>query len=206
MKRLIPSVGLALALLATPAAAAVISQTLAFPSHGASFYTGTSPDDVGMLDDGVDSGLFTDTSHWLEQRFYQVEIAKDAFSYVIPIRTLGLAEDAFFELLLNGVVIDDFTVRAAPGDAASTITGSGRILPGQTFPGHTYDGQILRIQLKRDISPGAGGVTFGVGGTATFLASAVPEPATWAMMIAGFGLAGAAIRRRRSVSELPTAA
>lgn len=28
--------------------------------------------------------------------------------------------------------------------------------------------------------------------------SAVPEPATWAMMIAGFGLAGAAIRRRRS--------
>ena len=27
--------------------------------------------------------------------------------------------------------------------------------------------------------------------------SAVPEPATWAMMITGFGLAGAAIRRRR---------
>jgi hypothetical protein len=26
---------------------------------------------------------------------------------------------------------------------------------------------------------------------------AVPEPATWAMMIAGFGLAGAALRRRR---------
>jgi len=29
------------------------------------------------------------------------------------------------------------------------------------------------------------------------LSSAVPEPATWAMMITGFGLAGAAIRRRR---------
>jgi len=29
--------------------------------------------------------------------------------------------------------------------------------------------------------------------------SAVPEPATWAMMITGFGLAGAAIRRRRTV-------
>ena len=28
--------------------------------------------------------------------------------------------------------------------------------------------------------------------------SAVPEPATWAMMITGFGLAGAAIRRRRT--------
>jgi len=29
--------------------------------------------------------------------------------------------------------------------------------------------------------------------------SAVPEPATWAMMIAGFGLAGAALRRRRTI-------
>jgi hypothetical protein len=29
--------------------------------------------------------------------------------------------------------------------------------------------------------------------------SAVPEPATWAMMIGGFGLAGVAIRRRRSI-------
>lgn len=29
---------------------------------------------------------------------------------------------------------------------------------------------------------------------------AVPEPATWAMMIAGFGMAGAAMRRRRQVA------
>ncbi len=33
----------------------------------------------------------------------------------------------------------------------------------------------------------------------TSISSAVPEPATWAMMITGFGLAGAAIRRRRTV-------
>ena len=32
-----------------------------------------------------------------------------------------------------------------------------------------------------------------------FATSAVPEPATWAMMITGFGLAGAAIRRRRTI-------
>ena len=31
------------------------------------------------------------------------------------------------------------------------------------------------------------------------LASAVPEPATWAMMIAGFGMAGTAIRRRQKL-------
>lgn len=36
------------------------------------------------------------------------------------------------------------------------------------------------------------------GPGAISLSSAVPEPATWAMMIAGFGLAGSALRRRRS--------
>jgi hypothetical protein len=30
-------------------------------------------------------------------------------------------------------------------------------------------------------------------------AAPVPEPAAWALMIAGFGLAGAALRRRRTV-------
>jgi hypothetical protein len=39
--------------------------------------------------------------------------------------------------------------------------------------------------------------------TGTFVDGiAVPEPATWAMMLGGFGLAGAALRRRRRVIEL----
>lgn len=39
---------------------------------------------------------------------------------------------------------------------------------------------------------GAGGVTFGGP-------SGVPEPASWALLIGGFGLGGAALRRRRAV-------
>ena len=35
------------------------------------------------------------------------------------------------------------------------------------------------------------------GGAFTANVSAVPEPASWAMLIAGFGLTGAALRRRR---------
>ncbi len=35
---------------------------------------------------------------------------------------------------------------------------------------------------------------------ATFTAGAVPEPATWALMIVGFGSVGAAMRRRRPVA------
>ncbi|WP_293679014.1 PEPxxWA-CTERM sorting domain-containing protein [uncultured Phenylobacterium sp.] len=34
----------------------------------------------------------------------------------------------------------------------------------------------------------------------TFTPNAVPEPSTWALMIGGFGLAGAALRRRRTAT------
>lgn len=48
---------------------------------------------------------------------------------------------------------------------------------------------------------GLGKVGANVTGTFTLLHdSAVPEPAAWAMMIAGFGLTGAAMRRRRRVA------
>jgi hypothetical protein len=36
-----------------------------------------------------------------------------------------------------------------------------------------------------------------LGGATTFLTAGVPEPASWALMIGGFGLAGATARRRR---------
>lgn len=39
-------------------------------------------------------------------------------------------------------------------------------------------------------------VTIGIGGT-----GAIPEPATWAMLIMGFGLVGSALRRRDRVVE-----
>ena len=72
--------------------------------------------------------------------------------------------------------------------------------PGQTFPG-AGDAITLRISQTFGYSA-AGGATYGpdrlgaitIGGNAD---SAVPEPATWAMMIAGFGLVGGAMRRRK---------
>jgi hypothetical protein len=40
-------------------------------------------------------------------------------------------------------------------------------------------------------------VKFGVSGKQVVLAGSVPEPASWALLISGFGLVGAAMRRRR---------
>lgn len=52
----------------------------------------------------------------------------------------------------------------------------------------------------------SGGTPSGLPGSGDYFAvdnlllAVVPEPATWGMMIAGFGLAGAALRRRRAVA------
>lgn len=60
--------------------------------------------------------------------------------------------------------------------ATYTLWGNGTFLYGQT----DYSGPF----------------------TLYFSESVVPEPATWAMMIAGFGLVGAATRRSRSLAAL----
>lgn len=62
-------------------------------------------------------------------------------------------------------------------------------------------GQTETIRLASGIS-GNAGIFF----DSVSVQAAIPEPATWAMMITGFGLAGAVLRRRRAApSPLPHA-
>lgn len=51
----------------------------------------------------------------------------------------------------------------------------------------------LGTYVPRDI-----GLAFSLQGTAVEAPSAVPEPASWAMMMVGFGVVGGAMRRRRT--------
>ncbi|MDP1028303.1 PEPxxWA-CTERM sorting domain-containing protein [Sphingomonas sp. KR1UV-12] len=57
---------------------------------------------------------------------------------------------------------------------------------GFAVRGYTFDGAITSLQFF-----------VGEGGNTPSIVFAIPEPSTWALMLAGFGLVGYALRRRR---------
>lgn len=105
----------------------------------------------------------------------------------------GIAGD---ELSFDGF---DFVWNPEDGDLTLVLeidkpkVGTGGGLFSSGGGGSSF--QALRVN-EPDL-PQYGGVEFeGIGGSPI---SAAPEPAAWALMIAGFGLAGATLRQRRRV-------
>jgi hypothetical protein len=101
---------------------------------------------------------------------------------------LGLHANAFNPLsaLTNAIVYDD---DSGPGSDSTFTTN---LLAGTSyFAIATGFANTDAGEYKLDIN-GPGSVTVGGGGQ-----GAVPEPSTWAMIIAGFGIVGGALRRRR---------
>jgi len=101
-------------------------------------------------------------------------------------------------------------------DAANGLFG-GTLLASNLFVGPSpntakYDATSLNMSLAGPYSvthqyhivapSNANAPTSSALSTISVTATAVPEPATWAMMLAGFGLAGATYRRRNTRSAL----
>lgn len=97
----------------------------------------------------------------------------------------------------------------------STISSSGLFDPNfygdpSTFggiptPALSFTADSIRI-LFSSYGGTTGQFTYGQTGTAVFSYStgAVPEPATWGMMLAGFGMIGFAARRRQRIKTTVT--
>ena len=109
----------------------------------------------------------------------------------------GSYGDATVDLLVNGLLAGSFTntmdLKAAGSDwrrFSYDFTAASPSVRLTFLSSTSLASSSLGVGLDNVTFESLGGAPVG---------SAVPEPATWAMMIAGFGLAGASLRRRRAI-------
>jgi hypothetical protein len=86
-----------------------------------------------------------------------------------------------------------FTSVTLGGDAFTLFNFPGE--HGADLSPTNFSAGLLALEVN-GVSPGIDG---SYAGTLTFTPLSVPEPATWALMITGFGAAGVMLRRRRWV-------
>ena len=121
----------------------------------------------------------------------------DMFEFTIPQDGKGsgsistsfssaLNELTITKVLINGVAE---ALQSSSGGQSLTVTG----IPIMNGVLNTIE--VIGVTSSTDV-----GATY--TGTATFAAGPVPEPASWALMIGGFGLIGAAMRRGRGSLRL----
>ena len=170
----------------------VVSATVTFNSNDV-FLTAQMAGAIGSTDNGfyvwgVNTGTGT-----------------EFFQSLTPALGKGIAFDTFIILNPNGTgSVNYFSGEPTEGLSAGSITISGNTISA-VIPRDLLESTGFDIsQYGFNIWPRTNG--FGNTDIADFApdarnfeGSAVPEPATWAFLIAGFGLVGSAMRRRRNL-------
>ncbi|MBY0519276.1 MAG: PEPxxWA-CTERM sorting domain-containing protein [Sphingomonas sp.] len=116
----------------------------------------------------------------------------------LPTLTAGTLMSSFTSNTLNNA-----TATISSFYSTTNALYGGTLLRTAAFPapGTFSNGDVVSaaspfsVTTRYDIAFGAGAGNF--NGTANI--TAVPEPASWALMIGGFGIVGAALRRRQSI-------
>lgn len=108
-----------------------------------------------------------------------------------------------FDTTLSGPIwtLRDFNGLVFTGEGISKLTGAA-IGAGTTFPGFPSPVfELSRVNIAGDtLTINLAGISYDSDSRIDLTFQAVPEPATWAMMIAGFGLVGFAARRRKTLA------
>ena len=142
---------------------------------------------------GRGKGVISDAIAVASGQTYRVSFDVGAFF----VRGQGSFGDATVDLLVNGLLAGSFTntmdLKAAGSDwqrFSYDFTATSPSVRLTFLSSTSLASSSLGVGLDNVTFDSLGGAP--VGG-------AVPEPATWAMMITGFGLAGASLRRRRAI-------
>jgi hypothetical protein len=169
------------------AAAAVIAA--AAPAAAATYPVGSPNFQATAGPNGTFSGAFFATG-------IAAGVFSDTFTFTLPTNGLGSGTVTTSVTDLGSANDLDFT-SVTINDIAAQIT---KTAGGAFEVAFINNVPIVAGQLNKLVVTGLSRGNGAYGGQATFtpVNSAVPEPATWAMMIMGFGVVGYAMRRRRT--------
>jgi hypothetical protein len=113
---------------------------------------------------------------------------------------MGSFSSAMSSVSIRGIDIGAAGMRLSVFDAANTLLGSSTAFGPDIGVGYFFDvtasfAGIRSFKISQDNPCCGDGAIF----ENLSFTNGVPEPANWAMLIAGFGLTGAVMRRRRNM-------
>jgi hypothetical protein len=208
MKKIVASVAFALA--AAPASAALVTPVKVTASDTFSFFGQYKPEN---LIDG--SGLSADLHDGNFANMWQTNLGVNQANLVfefdreyalddVAIWNYNFGNPAEFQsTILRGV--KDFRLSASiDGVTYTTIVearlamGTGQPLAAQMFDADGFTARFVKLDILNNYGQGTYAERDWNSGLSEVRFTAVPEPASWAMMIGGFAAAGGAMRRRNA--------
>jgi hypothetical protein len=204
------------------AAAAIVAMSA--PAHALTNILVNPGFEVGLSPDEVKAAGSTDITGWTIGRggVFYAESSWDALEGSRSVELAGTSGGAIWQdvTLTKGAT---YKFRYAYSADASVLTGSavGTVSVNSFNKGLTYvrgagfgpeNMQYIIDEYEFVATASKARVSFVGGSRLTNLvvdtvelvriAGAVPEPATWAMLIAGFGMVGFSVRRRRAMASV----
>ena len=161
------------------------SSALTLQSIGVNISDGTYDFEFYTLAGGVGGNTGDSTPWTLRNSFSGVTTAGPGNLTTFDITDLGLAANTTYGIYFTSTVASGGIVRYTNGsDVGDTVAGNADL---SILSGYGKSYPFTNTYQPRNFN---GELTYSLNG-------AVPEPASWALMIGGFGLVGASLRRRR---------
>ena len=118
-------------------------------------------------------------------------------TYTLPNATTPITENAPFDGVTFSTTLNQGGLFYGFLDAATNFNNRIQLFGAQLFTGPTSAPQFLTgIFNLSDIPPNGAALQPNYRVTVTDVSAAVPEPATWGLLVLGFAAGGAAARRR----------
>jgi hypothetical protein len=144
------------------------------------------------------SAIYNDSSFVTPDWLYRFSVDTDSvFHLDYDITSNQETGDGFFDILLNGVHMNYVS---DPGGGNVGFL-EYNLLAGQTYTVSVRNGSGFSTTNATNSKEYTLAGDFGFAINALSAPGGVPEPATWLMLVAGFGAAGALMRGRRAVSQ-----